>query len=62
MKGGNINNTVEITKKVKNRRFLKSLERYHIFQISKAPIQMNDFNVDHNNPTLEIIYQNYPNR
>jgi hypothetical protein len=62
---GSIGKKPTILRKAKKRKFLNSLEKYHIFPASKQDIHMNEFGIEHNNTMYETIYQQlreYPHR
>lgn len=54
-------NTMLIITKAREGKFCNSLEKYHIFLISKQGIHMNECNIDNNNPMFEWIYQKLKN-
>jgi predicted transcriptional regulator len=54
---GNIDNTMTIIRKARKEKFLNSLEKYYVFLASKQEIYMNEFDVDHNDPIYETMYQ-----
>jgi transcriptional regulator of NAD metabolism len=62
---GSIDKTLTILRKARKIKFLNSLEKYHIFLVSKQDIHMNEFGIEQNNPIYETIYQQlreYPHR
>jgi hypothetical protein len=48
---------MEVIKKARKRKFLDSLEKYHIFLPSKQQTHMNEFNIDQGNPIFEVIHK-----
>jgi hypothetical protein len=56
---GTITDTMEIMKTERKGRYLNTLERYHIYEISKDNLHMNDTNVDIHNPIFKAIHRNY---
>jgi hypothetical protein len=62
---GRIDDTLTILRKAKKGKYLKSLEKYHIFLASKQDLHMNEFGIDHNNHIYEKVFQQlkeYPHR
>jgi hypothetical protein len=53
---GNITNTMQITKIERKGKHLNTLEKYHIYKISKEKIHMNDTYDDTYNPIFEVIH------
>jgi flagellin-specific chaperone FliS len=50
---------MEIIKAGKKGKHLNTLERYHIHKIGKNNLQLNDTNIDLNNPILEALNEIY---
>jgi hypothetical protein len=56
---GIITHTMEIIKTEKKRRYLNTLERYHIYKIGKDNLHMNDTNIDIHNPIFKALHKIY---
>jgi hypothetical protein len=52
---GSITDTVEIMKIGRKGKHLNTLEKYHIYKISKEGIHMNDIHDETYNPIYEVI-------
>ena len=50
---------MEIIKTVRNGKHLSTLEKYHIYKISKENLHMNDINTDTHNHIFEELYKIY---
>jgi hypothetical protein len=53
---GNITDTMEIIKIERKGEHLNTLERYHVYKISKEGIHMNDMHNETYNPIFEVIH------
>jgi hypothetical protein len=56
---GTITDIMEIMKIERKGRYLNTLERYYIYEVSKDNLQMNDTNVDTHNPIFEALHMKY---
>jgi hypothetical protein len=54
---GTINDTMNIIKTAKKGRHLNTLERYHIYKLSREELHMNDTYIDTYNPIFEILQE-----
>jgi hypothetical protein len=54
-----ITDTMEIMKTERKGRYLNTLERYYIYEISKDNLHMNHTNIDINNPIFKALYRIY---
>jgi hypothetical protein len=52
---GTITDTVDIVKTHKKGKHLNTLEKYHIYRISKSNLHMNDTNIDTHNPVFKTL-------
>jgi hypothetical protein len=52
---GSITDTMQIMKIERKGRHLNTLEKYHIYRISKEEIHMNDIHDETHNPIFEVI-------
>jgi hypothetical protein len=53
---GTITNTMEIITTGKKGKHLNTLEKYHIYKVSKNNLHMNDINIDTYNPIFKELY------
>jgi hypothetical protein len=51
--------TMEIITIGKKGRYLNTLEKYHIYEICKYNLHMNDANIDTHNPIFEALHNIY---
>jgi hypothetical protein len=56
---GTITDTMEIIKTGRKRRYLNTLEKYHIYEMSKDNLRMNDTNIDIHNPIFKTLHKIY---
>jgi hypothetical protein len=56
---GTITDTMEIMKTERKGRYLNTLERYYIYEISKDNLHMNDRNIDIHNPIFKALHRIY---
>jgi hypothetical protein len=54
---GTINDTMGIITTAKKGRHLNTLERYHIYKLSKEKLHMNDTYIDTYNPIFEVLQE-----
>jgi hypothetical protein len=54
---GNITDTMEIINTEKSGKHINTLERYHIYKISKHKLHMNDTHIETHNPIFEILQE-----
>jgi hypothetical protein len=50
---------MEIIKTGRKGRYLNTLEKYHIYEIGKDNLQMNDTNIDIHNPIFKTLHRIY---
>jgi hypothetical protein len=54
---GTITDTMEIIKAGRKGRYLNTLEKYHIYEIGKDNLQMNDTNIHIHNPIFKTLHR-----
>jgi hypothetical protein len=54
---GTINDTMNIIKTAKKGRDLNTLDRYHIYKLSREKLHMNDTYIDTYNPIFELLQE-----
>jgi hypothetical protein len=54
---GTVTDTMEIITTGRKGRYLNTLEKYHIYEICKDNLHMNDTNIDIHNPTFEALHK-----
>jgi hypothetical protein len=50
---------MEVIKTERNGRYLNTIERCNIYEVSKDNLQMKDTNVDTHNPIFEALHMKY---
>jgi hypothetical protein len=53
---GTITDSMEIIARERKGKHLNTLEKYHIYEVSKKNLHMNDTNIDTYNPIFEELY------
>jgi hypothetical protein len=48
---------MEIITTGRNRKYLNTLERYHIYEISRENLHMKDTNIDMHDPIFETLHE-----
>jgi hypothetical protein len=56
---GTISDTMRIIKAGKKGKHLNTSEKYYIHRASKNKLQLNDTNIDHNNPIFDTLHEIY---
>jgi hypothetical protein len=56
---GTITDTMEIIKTGRKRRYLNTIEKYHIYEICKNNLHMNDTGIDIHNPIFKTLHRIY---
>jgi hypothetical protein len=56
---GTITDTMEIIKTGRRGRYLNTIEKYHIYEIGKDNLHMNDTNIDIHNPIFKTLHRIY---
>jgi hypothetical protein len=56
---GTISNTMKIIKAGKKGKHLNTLEKYYIHRASRNNLQLNDTNIDLNNPIFDTLHEIY---
>jgi hypothetical protein len=56
---GSITDTMDIISTGMKGRYLNTLEKYHIYKISKNNLYMNDTHIEVHNPIFQIIHELY---
>jgi hypothetical protein len=56
---GTIADTMEIITTGKKGKYFNTVERYHIYEISRENLHMNDSHIDTHNPILETMHKIY---
>jgi hypothetical protein len=56
---GTITDIMEIRKTERKGRYLNTLERYYIYEITKDNLHLNDTNIDIHNPIFKALHRNY---
>jgi hypothetical protein len=56
-KYGTITDTMDIIRTHRKGKHLNTLEKYHIYKISRENIQMNDTNTDTHNPIFQALHE-----
>jgi hypothetical protein len=54
---GSIADPMKVLKTEKKRKHLNTLEKYHIYKVSKEGLQMNDTYIDTHSPIFEMIQE-----
>jgi hypothetical protein len=56
---GTITDTTDVIRNGRKGRHLNTLEKYHIYRISKTNAHLNNTNNDTHNPIFQVIYEIY---
>jgi hypothetical protein len=56
---GTIEDTMEIIKVGRKEQYLNTLEKYHIYNVSRKNLHMNDTSIDAYNPIFEELHRIY---
>jgi hypothetical protein len=56
---GTITDTMDVIKMGRKGRHLNTLERYHIYKISRNNLRMNDTHIETHNPIFQTLHELY---